>query len=224
MSETKKFIFIPVVNNFHLLQKAINSVPNEIFNEYFIFNNSGKNLYDHIDLKHFKIFDYSGELSFKDTQNKMREYAINNNFDYYCFMHNDGEILDDSAYRLIQTADQFTKDNRNWAAIFTNYDVFCAYSVKCVKTIGEWGDDRWPAQKSGYYLDNDYYRRMGISGFFIHYLENSNVSHNEISNTIRNEHELNIWHSQRQNVENHYIYKWGRLPPNEWLDPAFDTR
>lgn len=223
-SKPRKFIFIPIVNHFHLLQKAINSVPNGLFNEYFIFNNSGQNLHDHIDLKHFKIFDYNGQLTFKDTQNKMREYAIQNNYDYYCFMHNDGEILDNSAHRLVETADQFIRDNRNWGVIFTHYDVFCAYSMHCVRTIGEWGDDRWPSQKSGYYLDNDYYRRMGIGGFFKHQLENTNVAHNEVSNTIRNEHELNIWNAQRQHVENHYIYKWGGLPPHEWLDPPFDTR
>ena len=74
----KKFIFIPVVNHFHLLQKAINSVPDGLFDEYFIFNNSGQNLYEHLDLKHFKIFEHHGELTFKDTQNKMREYAIKN--------------------------------------------------------------------------------------------------------------------------------------------------
>ena len=32
---TKKFIFIPVVNNFHLLEKAINSVPDNLFDDYF---------------------------------------------------------------------------------------------------------------------------------------------------------------------------------------------
>ena len=39
MTTTKKFIFIPVVNSFDLLQKAINSIPENLYNEYFIFNN-----------------------------------------------------------------------------------------------------------------------------------------------------------------------------------------
>ena len=38
-SKPKKFIFIPIVNHFHLLQKAINSVPDGLFDDYFIFNN-----------------------------------------------------------------------------------------------------------------------------------------------------------------------------------------
>jgi hypothetical protein len=82
----------------------------------------------------------------------MREYAIINNYDYYCFMHNDGEIVDDSAQRLIKLADELISSNSQWSVIFTNYDVFCAYSTECVKNIGKWGDDMWPKdQQSGYY-------------------------------------------------------------------------
>jgi hypothetical protein len=223
-STTKKFIFIPVVNNFHLLQKAINSVPANLFDEYFICNNSTMNLSQHIDLKHFTVFDYPKPLTFKDTQNRMRQYAIENNYDYYSFMHNDGEILDDSAYRIIQKADEMTENNEKWGVIFTHYDVFCVYSTKCVTEIGEWGDDRWPPQKTGYYLDTDYYRRMAITGHLKITLENSNVAHHEVSNTIKDQNELRIWNSQQKKVQEHYIFKWGGLPGSEWLDPPFDTR
>ena len=76
---TKKFIFIPVVNNFDLLEKAINSVPDGIFDDYFVFNNSNEKI--PINLKQFKVIDRFGRLTFKQTQNCMREYAINNNYD-----------------------------------------------------------------------------------------------------------------------------------------------
>lgn len=210
--KTKKFIFIPVVNNFHLLQKAIDSVPNYLYDEYFIFNNSNTNL-EEINKKHFTIIN-NNPMSFKDTQNKMREYAIENNYDYYSFMHNDGEIVGDAAYRLINNADLLTHQNISWGVIFTHYDVYCAYSTNCVKTIGTWGDEQWPSQKSGYYLDCDYYRRMQKGGFSHNNLEN-NVLHNECSNTIRNENENRIWNEQRDTVVNHYIHKWGGLPGSE---------
>jgi hypothetical protein len=213
MSKTKKFIFIPVVNNFHLLQKAINSVPENLYNEYFIFNNSGQNLDEHIDKKQFTIINET-PISFKDTQNKMRLYAIENGYDYYSFMHNDGEILDDCAYRLIKKADELISNNEIWGVIFTNYDIFCAFNTNCVQNIGEWGDDNWPTQKSGYYLDVDYYRRMIIQNYQHVYIE-SNVSHDEWSNTIRNEKELQIWHSQKEQVETHYANKWGGMPGYE---------
>lgn len=211
---TKKFIFIPVVNNFHLLEKAINSVPQGIFDKYFIFNNSNGKI--PIDTKHFTVIDKFERLTFRQTQNAMREYAMLYKYDYYCFMHNDGEIVDDSAQRLINMADNLINTNTKWSVIFTNYDVFCAYSTKCVKDIGKWGDDEWPKeQHSGYYLDNDYYKRMEQSQYKPLKLQNTNVLHNEPSNTIRDENESNNWESQRHKVEEHYIKKWGSLPEKE---------
>ena len=218
---TTKFIFIPVVNNFHLLQKAINSVPDKLFNEYFILNNSNNDInLNSINFKQFKIFPHASNLTFKDSQNIMRKYAIDNNYDYYSFMHNDGEIIDDSASKIIQKADELI--HTNLGIIFTHYDVFCIFITKCMNVVGEWGDNLWPAQKSGYYLDCDYYRRVSLSGFYKMDLENSNVLHNEPSNTIKNIKEKSIWDLQRKSVENHYIKKWGGLPGKEWLDPPFD--
>jgi hypothetical protein len=214
---TKKFIFIPVVNNFHLLQKAVDSVPDGLFDDYFIFNNSNRKL--PIDTKQYKVIDRFGRLSFKQTQNAMREYAIMNDYDYYCFMHNDGEVLDDTVERLINYADSLILEKEKWSVIFTNYDVLCGYSTECVNNIGKWGDEKWPSQQSGYYLDNDYYRRMKLSEYTIHQLENTNVLHNEgASNTIKDPIEHKRWENQRASVESHYISKWGGKPGEETVD------
>lgn len=210
MSKTRKFIFIPVVNCFDLLQKAINSVPENLYDDYFIFNNSGKNLNEFIDKKQFTIIN-DNPLSFKDTQNKMRLYAIENKYDYYSFMHNDGEILDDTANRLIQKADELINNNSKWGVIFTEYDVLCAFNTSCVETIGEWGDDNWPIQKSGYYLDVDYYHRM-LKYEFSHVQIKHNVLHT-IGNTIKgDENERSLWESERRAVQDHFKNKWGWLP------------
>ena len=211
---TKKFIFIPFVNNFYLLEKAINSVPDNLFDEYFIFNNSENKI--PIDTKHFKVIDKFGRLTFKETQNAMREFAIINNYDYYCFMHNDGEIVDDTTERLIQMADEYILNNKKWSVIFTNYDVFCAYSTECVNKIGKWGDNLWPKeQQSGYYLDNDYYRRMKLSGYEVLQLSNANVLHNEPSNTIKRGKEKAMWDAQSKKIINYYSKKWGGEPGKE---------
>lgn len=210
----KRFIFIPVVNHFDLLEKAINSVPNGLFNDYFIFNNSGKKI--PIDTKHFTVIDRFGRLTFKQTQNAMREYAIINNYDYYCFMHNDGEVIDNTVERLINFADNLINQKVKWSAIFTNYDVLCAYSTECVKKIGKWGDSKWlESQQSGYYLDNDYYRRMQLSTYRYFFIGHKGVLHNEFSNTVKDETERRIWDEQREIVVKHYIQKWGGLPGEE---------
>jgi hypothetical protein len=125
-------------------------------------------------------------------------------------MHNDGEVIDNTFQRLINYADKLIEDKQKWSVIFTNYDVLCAYSTDCVNAIGKWGDSKWlPQQQSGYYLDIDYYRRMSLSEYKKHQLENTNVLHNEISNTIKDPIELKNWENQRAIVENHYIKKWG---------------
>jgi hypothetical protein len=219
---TKKFIFIPVVNNFHLLEKAINSVKPGLFDKYFIFNNSSGPI--PIDTKHFEVIDKYGRLTFRDTQNVMREYAIENKYDYFCFMHNDGEILDDTAERLILKGDELIKNNNKWGVIFTHYDVFCAYSTKCVETISTWGDDLWPKdQQSGYFLDCDYYRRMKLTGHEIISLENTNVLHNEPSNTIKDEKELVYWIQQSERIKTHYINKWGGDVGYETFEKPFNV-
>jgi hypothetical protein len=139
-------------------------------------------------------------------------------------MHNDGEIVDDSAERLIALADNLIEKNIKWGLIFTRYDVFCAFSTKCVEAIGKWGDEKWPKdQQSGYYLDEDYYRRMKINGFTHYQLDKFNVLHNEDSNTIRDPIEKQKWDSQQHRVSTHYKNKWGGLPNNEtYLYPLFN--
>jgi hypothetical protein len=200
-----------------LLEKAITSVPAGIFDEYIIFNNSSSSLA--IDTLHFKVMDLGERKTFRETQNIMRQYAIDNNYDYYCFMHNDGEVLDDTVERLVKMAEEQTE---KWSVIFTNYDVLCAYSTECVKAIGEWGDHKWPKeQHNGYYLDNDYYRRMNNEWAKEQTLPNTNVLHTA-SNTIKVEHEYVKWRMQAETVERHYRMKWGGLPGHETCHKAFD--
>lgn len=213
----KKFIFIPVVNHMELLEKAIASVPAGIFEEYIIFNNSSEPL--SIDTRHFTVFEPGERKTFRDTQNIMRQYAIDNGFDYYCFMHNDGEVMDDSVQRLVRMAESQTG---RWSVIFTHYDVLCAYSTECVKNIGVWGDVKWPKeQQNGYYLDIDYYRRMKLEWAEHRQLPDSNVLHTENSNTIRDPLEKQLWDSHIRNVVNHYEKKWGGLPDHEEYSEPF---
>jgi hypothetical protein len=56
---------------------------------------------------------------------------------------------------------------------------------------------------------------MKYSSYEVLQLPNSNVLHNDYSNTIRNEKEKNIWEQQYQIVKEHYFNKWGGYPDNE---------
>jgi hypothetical protein len=207
--QLKRFIFCPVVNNFHLLEKAIQGVPPNLFDEYFIFNNSGGSI--PINTGHWKVINEQRK-TFMETQNIMRDYAINNGYDWYSFMHNDAEITDDTAVRLVNTADSLCCDDKDWSVIFTYYDVFCAYSTKCVTEIGQWGDSEWSKkQQSGYYLDEDYYKRMRLTHYNVYQLTNTNVLHNEPSNTIQIAEERQAWDNIHAEVKKHYDDKWKNI-------------
>jgi hypothetical protein len=59
---------------------------------------------------------------------------------------------------------------------------------------------------------------MHLSEYKIHQLENTNVLHNEASNTIKDTIEFQRWEKQRESVENHYINKWGGKPGEEKIN------
>lgn len=219
----KKFIFIPVVNRFDLLEKAVKSVKLDLYDEYIIFNNSEQEIPSLIyENTQFKIWNPERRMTFTETQNAMRQYAIDNSFDFYSFMHNDGQIHDDTDIELVKYAED-SKDN--WGVIFTNYDVLCAFNTKSVSKIGTWGDENWPTQQNGYLLDNDYYRRVRSLGYLIKELTNREITYVPMdkvggvshvgSATLKEPQEQRTWDDQVRSVYDHYIKKWGGEPGQE---------
>ena len=92
--------------------------------------------------------------------------------------------------------------------------------VRCINTYNEYleGLSVW----TGYLLDNDYYRRMSFSKYEIIYLPDSNVLHNEISNTIKDKKELENWLKVMKSVKEHYRKKWGGCVGSEKYKIAFN--
>jgi GT2 family glycosyltransferase len=221
---TKKFIFVPVVNHFELLEKAVRSISAGLFDEYIIFNNSSGEIPEqHYSGTPFRVWTPEVRKTFRETQNIMRQYAIDNKFDYYSFMHNDGEVVDGVTDKLlIEEADKFIREGVKWSVIFTAYDVFCAFNTEAFEKTGVWGDDEWPAdQHSGYHLDCDYYRRVRLAGYPTKNIRGSGVTHTEYSNTIRTPEERERWVSQQHRVWNHYKRKWGGDPNKETFNVPF---
>jgi predicted O-methyltransferase YrrM len=219
----KKFIFIPVVNRFDLLEKSVKSVKLDLYDEYIIFNNSEQEIPNSVyENTQFRIWNPERRMTFTETQNAMRQYAIDNNFDFYSFMHNDGEIHDDTDIELVKYAESNTE---NWGVIFTNYDVLCAFNTKACEAIGPWGDDEWPTQQNGYLLDNDYYRRVRSFGYVIKELTDREITYVPMdrvggvshvgSATLREPQEQSTWDSQVRSIYDHYHKKWGGEPGQE---------
>lgn len=226
----KKFIFIPVVNRFDLLEKAARSVKLNLYDEYIIFNNSEQNIPEEIySGTDFKVLTPERRMTFTETQNAMRQYAIDNNFDFYSFMHNDGEIHDDTDLELVKYAETISE---NWGVIFTNYDVLCAFNTKAFQDIGPWGDEAWPFQQNGYLLDNDYYRRVRSKGYVIKEITDREITYVPMdrvggvshvgSATLKDKKEATDWDLQIKGIYEHYIKKWGGEPGQEKYIHEYD--
>ena len=226
----KKFIFIPVVNRFDLLEKAVKGIKLDLYDEYIIFNNSESEIPQEVySGTQFRIWNPERRMTFTETQNEMRQYAIDNNFDFYSFMHNDGEVHDDTDVELVNFAESCTD---NWGVIFTNYDVLCAFNTKAFEEIGVWGDKDWPFQQNGYLLDNDYYRRVRSFGYVIKEITDREVTYvpqdrvggvsHFGSATLKDPKEQALWDTQVRSVYNHYVKKWGGEPGQEKFTHAYD--
>lgn len=219
----KKFIFIPVVNGLDLLEKAVRSIKPDLYDEYIIFNNSESELPESIySGTQFRVWNPERRMTFAETQNIMRQYAIDNNFDFYSFMHSDGEVLDNTDIELVKYAESL---NEKWSVLFTYYDVLCAFNTEACINTGKWGDIEWPPQQTGYLLDNDYYRRLRLCGYPTKEVFNreetfepkeliGKVSHVG-SATIHDANERYLWNSQSKDVNIHYFNKWGGDPGKE---------
>ena len=118
-------------------------------------------------------------LSCSQSFNYMQNLARADNSDVLIMMHSDGVITQESIEALMAKVDQLVSANAKWGAVFTFYDVFCAFNMDAVNVIGPWD------QVMGQYpIDKDYYLRLGLSGFQIHELGSHGIKH-LISSTIK---------------------------------------
>lgn len=226
----KKFIFIPVVNRFDLLEKAVKSIKTGLYDEYIIFNNSESEIPAEVySGTQFRVWQPERRMTFTETQNEMRQYAIDNSFDFYSFMHNDGEVHDDTDIELVNFAESCKE---NWGVIFTNYDVLCAFNTAAFEKIGVWGDKDWPTQQNGYLLDNDYYRRVRSHGYSIKEITDREVTYVPMdrvggvshfgSATLKDPKEQALWDTQVRSIYDHYVKKWGGEPGQEKYIHEYD--
>jgi len=161
--------FIPCVNRFDLLVKAIKSVPNT-WDHIRIIDNSDDDLKSY--LKNELGFDFntskpSVPLTTAQTYNWIRKIAIQEELDYLMFMHNDTEVLTkDGDLRLIEASEEeYSKQDSKIGAFHhcsnSDPDVFITYSLKMLKEIGEWD---WLCMPF-YWLDIDFNYRVKKYGW-----------------------------------------------------------
>lgn len=210
----KCFLYIPVVKRFDLLQIACNSMKG-VFPESYILNNSGQDIPREIwEPNGFIVITPPKPYGFLKTQNWARKKCIDEKYDYYAFMHNDGENVGDTAIRLREVTEHNIQNRSKIGVVFTHYDVLCTLTRECVEYVLEWGDKDWPGKDEpihSYHSDNDYYRRIRLAGYMTAVLPNSNVLHHEPSNTINADKEF-MAKTNKYNTGEYYAKKWGGHP------------
>ena len=207
----KYFCFIPVVNRFDLLEKAVQSVIGQ-FNEIIIIDNSKGGLEEVRHKYHDLRIVETGHQGLIPAFNWAHHHALDNGYDFYIYMHGDGEAHSDMPHRFIEFIERVSLEDPNWGMIFSQGDVISAYSTKMAKVIGEWSDDQWPNKNElgGYYMDDDYHRRIKLAGFKSH---NSGlgeyVSHYG-SSTIKSDQNISVViRRNKQLTKTHMERKWG---------------
>jgi hypothetical protein len=224
----KTFIFIPVVNGFDLLQKACASISN-VYEESFILNNSGTVIPSEIyENTNFQVITPERPLSFINTMNWAIKKAIDEDYDFFAFMHNDGEVTNGVGLALKEKTESIINNgNDNVAIHFTRYDVYCTFITKLIKNVGFFGDEMWPNKDIGhhYLSDNDYYRRVALMNYQI--LDDGKLGDNVIhhgSMSIKNDEDFRKQSCINKNLAmEHYIKKWGGRPHEEKFTIPFTS-
>jgi hypothetical protein len=208
--------FITHVNNIDLTLIAYNSIKDkEILknNIYIIDNSEEKEITNHLD-------DFIGAnvmyaiqpLTTAQSMNWIRDIAIKEDLDVVSWQHNDAEPLNDTVEKAYEIANNYIKSNKKFGVIFTNYDTFCIFSIQALKDTGKWDWIYFPF----YYLDNDYYHRLEISGYEIVETNLKCKHHNWSSNTLKSDNARKIHHDITDDSSKKlYESKHGEYKPYE---------
>ena len=156
-------------------------------------------------------------LTASQTLNLMQKRAKRSRVPFYFFMHSDAEAGPDTVEKLYQMAMHECSKGK-WGAIFTNYDSLAAFNTAAFDATGP-----WDTVFSGYYADNDQYRRLRLAGYPT--LESNLPVVHHGSQTINSDplrkHINNITFPI---YGNYYADKWGGSPGNENFDKPWNGR
>ncbi|HEX5444371.1 MAG TPA: hypothetical protein VFW87_11100 [Pirellulales bacterium] len=98
-----------------------------------VVDNSPSKELANVELKGCEIVTPPVPLTFTQTQNWMQALARHRECDLLFFMHSDGEAAPGAADALLGRAEREWADNDRLGAIFTHYDVLCAYSMAAIE-------------------------------------------------------------------------------------------
>lgn len=211
-------IFIPFVNRFDLLQRAVDSIPLDLRWQAEVINNSDAPLPEDLCAGDCNP---SVPLTASQSLNWMQKLAMEwwgpeTPCPFYFFMHNDTQAGKDTIEKLYEMALRKRESGDNWAVIFTLYDTLAVFNTAAFHAIGPW-DQNLPQ----YYVDNCMYRRLRLAGYE---LAESHLS-------VKHEGSATLHSDPIREIENrisfpiyrqYYAAKWGGDPGHETFRTPFN--
>jgi len=207
-------LFVPYVNRFDLLEKAVRSAVCDDVDINIINNSNGASI--GIPGVDFIQRRPPVPLTFAQTQNWMLDIASGDSDyeEFYLFMHSDAEAGEGTVKKLVEMAHTLTNTQHKWGVIFTSYDALAAFNTQAFVEIGGW-DVNFP----WYFGDNIVYRKLRLAGYEL--VESNLPVHHEPSQTLKSDPQLNFINGITFPFY-HYFYTqmWGGEPGHEkYLTP-----
>jgi GT2 family glycosyltransferase len=198
----KEVLCVGYVNGIELLKNGLECYL-EHFDDIRIINNS-LNPIDIPSYDNVTIIDIPVSLNTAQTVNWARHIALSEGFDVLWMPHHDMTITKEKVLSTKQNVLDAYNSGERWGAVFTLYDVFCAFNVEALNEVGGWDSLRFM-----YYIgDVDFYGRLVRSGWKIIEVGNDGVWHYG-SGVIRENSERWFVVKRFADIEREiYIEKW----------------
>jgi predicted O-methyltransferase YrrM len=208
-SASDYLVFVPYVNNAALLDRAVRSL-RRIWPSLVVMDQSEDGLQADWLAEIGGVYRVPFRaISFTETMNWARAEAFSRGVPLLAFMHSDAECVGDD---LPEAVIAFARERlrHRIGVTFTHYDAFAVFSVEALRDTGPWDESfRW------YFADNDYYRRLRLTGWRTAEFGGDRVRH-ALSQTQASDPRISAevaagwdWHMR------HYAHKWGGNPGHE---------
>ena len=207
---------IPYVDRIDLLRLALDSIKAYWCDTVIIDNSDRHDLREQTFSQRLSVLEPIVPLTFSQSMNALQRLALEKRCDVLIVMHNDGEAEPGTPEKLLLVVENAIKQGRRWGVAFTNYDVLAAFHMPAVQKVGAW-DTNLPQ----YFSDNDYYRRMRLTGYetLETYL---GVRHNASSTIKSDPQRLFVNSITFPLFAEYYRKKWGGDPRRETYETPFN--
>lgn len=207
-------MWIPVVNRFDLLDKAVESAK-DMWKSLTIIDNSPSGL-EHPYPEPLTVFRPPVPLSCPQYFNFMMQETRRHGANICIWMHSDAEALEGSCLKLLSLARELNDMKRKWGIVFTNYDALSAMNTDMTEDVGLW--DTFFNQ---YFCDGDFHRRARLAGYE---MINSDIAVNHIgSQTLHSDPERQLLNGITFPLyHQYYLKKWGSDPGSETFLTPFN--